>query len=83
MDLYGFTWIYDFIYNRIRYLIGVKRGITYVVSHNYAKIKVDSYNSLPLEKTMTFHNVIILIQSLFNKGKNKYYYKHILRKSFV
>ena len=39
---------YGFIYNRIRYLIGVKSGITYVISHNYAKIKVDSYDSLPL-----------------------------------
>ena len=33
---------YHFIYNRIRYLIGVKRGITYVISHNYAKIEADS-----------------------------------------
>ena len=37
---------YDFIYSRIRYLIGVKNGITYAISHNYAKIKVDSYGSL-------------------------------------
>ena len=42
---------YDFIYNRIIYLIGVKSGITYVISHNYAKIKVDSYDSLPSEKS--------------------------------
>ena len=33
---------YDSIYNRIRYLIGVKRGIKYVISHNYARFKVDS-----------------------------------------
>ena len=33
---------YDLIYNRIRYLIGVKSGIKYVFSHNYAEIKVDS-----------------------------------------
>ena len=45
---------YNFIYNIIRYLIGVKSGITYVISHNYAKIKVDSYEYLPLEKTMTY-----------------------------
>ena len=32
---------YDFIYNRIRYFIGVKSGITYVISHIHAKIKVD------------------------------------------
>ena len=49
---------YDFIYNRIRYLIGVKSGITYVFSHNYAIIKVDSYDSLPLEKTLTFYDVL-------------------------
>ena len=30
---------YDFIYNRIRYLIGVKSGITYVISKNYEKSK--------------------------------------------
>ena len=51
---------YHSIYNTIRYLISVKSGITYKISHNHAKIKVDSYNSLLLEKTMTFHNVIIL-----------------------
>ena len=37
---------YDFIYSRIKYLIGVKSGITYAISPNYAKIKVDSYGSL-------------------------------------
>ena len=36
---------YDFIYNRIRYLINVKSGITSMISHNYSKIKVDSYDS--------------------------------------
>ena len=45
---------YDSIYNRVSYLISVKSGITCIISHNYAKIKVDSYNALPLEKTMTF-----------------------------
>ena len=29
--------------------------------HNYAIIKIDSYSSLPIEKTLTFHDVIILI----------------------
>ena len=36
---------HDLIYKRIRYLISVKCGITYNISHNYAKIKVDSYES--------------------------------------
>ena len=66
---------YDFIYHRI---IGVKSGITYVISYNHAKIKADSYNSLPLEKTMAFHNVTILTKSDFNKDKNNYYYNIFL-----
>ena len=45
---------YGYIYNRIRYLISIKSGITNAISHNYSKIKVDSYDSLPLEKAMTF-----------------------------
>ena len=49
---------YDSIYNRIRYLIRVKSYVTYIISHNYAKMKADSYDSLTLEKIMTFHDVI-------------------------
>ena len=45
---------YDFIYNRVRYVIGVKSGITNVISDNYAKIKVDSLDSLPIEKNNGF-----------------------------
>ena len=55
---------YDVIYNRIWYLISLKSGSTFTCSHYYAKIKVDSYDSLPLEKTLTSHNVIILIEFL-------------------
>ena len=33
---------YDSFYDRIRYLISAKSGITYVISHNYATIIVDS-----------------------------------------
>ena len=58
----------------------VNSGITYIISHNYAKIKVGSYNSLPLEKAMTFHDVIILIKLIFNKDKDKYYYNIFLDK---
>ena len=63
---------YDFICNRIRYLIGVKSGIMYIISHNYAKIKVDSYDSLPLEKTLTLRNVVIQIKSVWSKDQNHY-----------
>ena len=61
---------YDAIYNRIRYFLSQKGSITYVISHNYARIKVDSYDFLPLEKPLTLHNVIILIESVFNKNQN-------------
>ena len=44
---------YDAIYNKVRYLISQNSGITYIFSHQYAKIKVDSYDSLPLEKTLS------------------------------
>ena len=42
---------YDSICDRIRYLINVKSAITYIISHNYVTIKVNSYDSSPLEKT--------------------------------
>ena len=45
-------------------ILSQKSEITYAFSHNYARIKIDSYDSLPLEKN--FH-VTILIKSSFNK----------------
>ena len=74
--------MYNYIYNRIRYLISLKSVITDIISHNYAEINVDSYDSLPLEKTMTFHNVAILIKSVFNKEEITATLC-ILRKSFI
>ena len=35
---------YDFIYNRIGYLMRVKGCITYVISHKYAKIKSNDFS---------------------------------------
>ena len=55
---------YDFIYNRVRYLIGV-----------------DKYDSWPLQITVTFHNAMILIKSVFNKDKNNYYCSIFLEKA--
>ena len=69
---------HDAIYNRIRYLTSLKSSITYVFSHYYTKIKVDSYDSLPAEKRLTLQNVIILIKSVPNKDQNHYYYKIFL-----
>ena len=71
----------DSIYKRIKYLISVKSDITCIISHSYMKVKVDSYDSLPQEKTMTFHNVMIFLKSVQNKDKNNYYYNIFLEKS--
>ena len=40
----------DAIYNRIRYLISLKSGVTDAISHYYAKIKIDSYDSLSIKR---------------------------------
>ena len=42
------------------------------------KIKLDSYDPSPLEKTMTFRNVITLTKSVWNKNKNNNYYNIFL-----
>ena len=57
-------------YDRIRCIIALKIGVIYDIF--YAKIKTDSDNYLPLEKTLTLQNVAILIKSVFNKSQNHY-----------
>ena len=66
--------IYDVIYDKIRYLINRKSGIKYIIFHNSEKVKIYGFDSFPLEKLLTSHNVIILIESIFNKGQNHYYF---------
>ena len=66
--------LFDKICDKIKHLISEKIGIIYSISHNFGKIRIDSYNSLPIEKILTFHNVIILIKSVVNKNKNNHYY---------
>ena len=63
------------IYDGARYLtlFGTK---TYdAIYEELDIIKIDFYDSLPIEKTLTLHNVIILIKSVLNKDKNQHYYK--------
>ena len=50
------------------------------LTHNFRIIKIDSCNSLPKEKTLTFRNFIILIKSVANNNKNEYYYNIFLEK---
>ena len=60
--------------------MSLKSSITNIFFPYFVKIKVDSYDSLPIEKIFTLHNVIILIKSVLNKDKNRYYYKIFLQK---
>ena len=36
------------------YLISRKSGIISSINHNFGKIRIDSYNSLPIKKILTF-----------------------------
>ena len=69
---------YDAIYNRIRYLISIKSGITYIFSHYFGNKLILMILFLPIEKRWTLHNVIIHIKPVLNKDKNHYYYKVLL-----
>ena len=71
------------IYNRIRYLISIKSGITHIFSHYFAKMKVDSYDYLPIEKILTLHNVVIHIKSVINKDKNHFFDKKFLENGLI
>ena len=53
---------YEAIYNRIRYFISQKSSITHIFSPYFTKVKVDSYDSLPIEKRLTLHNVTIHVK---------------------
>ena len=70
----------DEIRDMIKYLISEKSFITDSINHNFEMIRIDSYNSLYIEKVLTFHNVIIHIKSDSNKNKNEYHYNIFLEK---
>ena len=66
--LFDYRWL-DKICEKIKYLINKNSGITDSMNHNFGKIRINSYNSLLIEKILTFHNLIILIQSVANKNE--------------
>ena len=55
--------------------MNLKNSITYIYFHTFAKTKVDSSDSLPIESILALHNVLIHSQLVLNKNKNYYYYK--------
>ena len=62
--------MFDKIRDKINYFISEKSGIT-DINHNFRKIRIYSYSYLPIEKILTFCNVIILIKSVVNKNENE------------
>ena len=64
---------YSAIFDRIRYLIRLTIDISYVVSHNYAKITIDLDDDLPFEETLTFYNAVIFMKPDLKKNQNHYY----------
>ena len=72
----------------IKFVIGsnilkINSRITDSINHNFKKIRIYSYNSLPIVKILPFHNVIIHIKSVVNRNKDKYYYNIFLEKKFL
>ena len=70
----------DKICDKIKYLISKKSAITNIINYNFGRIRIDSYNSIPIKKILIFHNITILINSVVNKNKNKYFYNISLEK---
>ena len=58
----------------------MKKVIADCINHNFARMGIDSYNSLPTEKVLIFDNFIMLIKSVVYKSKNEYYYNIYLEK---
>ena len=61
--------LFDKIFDRNKYLIGEKSGITESINHNFGRIRIDSFDSFLVEKILTFHNVVILINQFLIRIK--------------
>ena len=72
--------LFNKFWDKIKYLISKKSVITNRINHKFWKIRIESYNFLPVKKMLTFHNFIKLIKSVVNKNKNKYHYNKYLEK---
>ena len=73
----------DEICDNIKYLISEKKVPLQIVLIIIWQFWIDSYDSLPNEKLLTFSNVIILIKSVASKIKNNYYQNIFLEKVHI
>ena len=66
-------------FDKVDRLIRDYDGTKYLVSFGPEKYDaIESDNDLLLKITLTMHDVVILINSIFNKNHNQYYYKTFL-----
>ena len=72
--------LFDKICDGIKCLISEKCGIGDSINYFFGRIRIDSSNYLPIDETLNFHNIIILIKSAVNKNKKNYYYNIFLEK---
>ena len=72
----------DIICDKIKCLISEKNDIKDSSIYNFRETRIDSYNSLPAEKILTFYSVIILFKLVVNKNKNNCTITYF-QKSFV
>ena len=63
---------YNEIHDKIKYLISEKTSVRNNINRSFASIIVDLYNPVPIEKILTFHNVIIRIKSVVIEEKINY-----------
>ena len=54
-------------------ILSVKKVILRIFFYHYAKIKIDSHDSLLPLKTLTLYDIVVLIGSVFKKDQNHYY----------
>ena len=90
---YKSTLVYNILYKnfmnaksfRIRFnkadgvIISEKSDIADDINYDFPRFRTDS-NSLPIEKELTFDNVMILINSVVNGNKNRHCYNMLLKK---
>ena len=68
---------YDGIYNRIKYFMDLESNVTCFFLTITRKSKQILIKSLPIEKRLILHNVLILIKCILNKYQNHYCYNII------
>ena len=52
---------YKKICDKIEYILSEKSGIADSINHIFARIRIDSYNSFPTEKILTFYMYSIML----------------------